>query len=345
MQAGRRGGVVRTDALQYMPPLSLDSRIDAWRNATWRAHDNLPSASLLNPMVSADVASRFGKAVRLALRDSAGSCIPKGAVVLSIADPSVARLRELSLRRVARLQCFMRRVITLCLDGYTDSRGGTCVPAATQTRKGMSKAAGGSRHRSEKWSQLSWAKWPLLHVALSEGGARMALFIDADVLLLRNPFARMDAAQLAWPNFHHQEDCLTATDRAAKSCEQPCRLNTGFLLVTSASFCWEVLRQLHPRRWTARMPLDQDVLQWGMKAFLRRDHNVTSCSFPAQVFASHCSEPYAQRLHVRGIKRINRCQLVAYHATCLYNVSQKLAQLEATLSQVERRCKKRDLAT
>ena len=57
VQAGRRGGVVRTDALQYMPPLSLDSRIDAWRNATWRAHDNLPSASLLNPMVSADVAS------------------------------------------------------------------------------------------------------------------------------------------------------------------------------------------------------------------------------------------------------------------------------------------------
>lgn len=91
------------------------------------------------------------------------------------------------------------------------------------------------------------------------------------------------------------------------------------------------------------MPLDQDVLQWGMKAFLRREHNVTSCSLPAQVFAGHCSEPHAQRLHVRGIKRINRCQLASYHATCLYNVSQKLAQLETILGQVERRCKKRGL--
>ena len=324
-----------------------DSRIDAWRNATWRAHDNLPSASREPAHGAAGVASE-GKAVQLALRDSAGSCIPKGAVVLSIADPSVARLRELSLRRVARLQCFMPAVITLCLDGYTDSRGGTCVPAATQTRKGMSKAAGGSRHRSEKWSQLSWAKWPLLHVALSEGGARMALFIDADVLLLRNPFARMDAAQLAWPNFHHQEDCLTATDRPAKSCEQPCRLNTGFLLVTSASFCWEVLRSSCIRAGGQRAcrSTKTSSKSVGMKAFPKtrpqRDQLQLSGS---TVFASHCSEPYAQRLHVRGIKRINRCQLVAYHATCLYNVSQKLAQLEATLSQVERRCKKRDLAT
>lgn len=193
----------------------------------------LPIAEL-NPVVTADVAAGIAIAVRAALRQPAAvGCVPSGAVVLSMADPSVASLRDISLRRVAHLQCFMRRVVTLCLDGYTDSRGGTCVQAITQTHK-----AGSSQHRGENWNQLSWAKWPLLHVALSEGGAQMALFIDADNLLLRNPFSRMDAAQLVGPSFHHQEDCLSATDRLpAVGCEQPCRINTGFLLVTSASFC------------------------------------------------------------------------------------------------------------
>lgn len=262
-------------------------------------------------------------------------------MVLSIADPSVAKLRELSLRRVAHLSCFMRRVVTLCLGGYTDPRGGTCIPAQ-QPEAVLRRKTGSSQHRSERWNQLSWAKWPLLYIALSEGGAKMALFMDADVLLLRNPFERLSAEQLAGPSFHHQEELSICP---STSCGTPCRINTGFLLVTSAPFCREVMRQLHPRRWPARMPLDQDVLQWGMEAFLRREHNVTSCSFPAQAFTGHCSEPYAQRLAVRGIKKINRCQLVSYHATCLTNVSLKLAQLQAILGQVERRCSKREHST
>ena len=315
--------------------LSLHSRIDAWRNATWRVREPTSSSlATLNPWVTASTVTRIGSAVRSALQQPADGCaIPSGAVVLSIADPSVARLKEIVLRRVAHLQCFMRRLVTLCLGGYADSRGGTCVD--------VSRRKGGSSFRGEVWNQLSWAKWPLIYVALTQGGAKLALFVDADVLLLRNPFERMDAARLPEVSFHHQEELSTCSN---PSCGIPCRINTGFLLVSSASFCREVMRQLHPRRWPARMPLDQDVLQWGMKAFLRREHNVTSCSFPAQAFTGHCSEPYAQRLHVRGIKKINRCNLVSYHATCLTNVSSKLAQLEAILGQVERRCSKKKRA-
>ena len=86
------------------------------------------------------------------------------------------------------------------------------------------------------------------------------------------------------------------------------------------------------------MPLDQDVLQWGLRYFLQREHNITRCSFPADAFAGECGEPYIQKLSRRGLRKINRCALVSYHATCLLNASSKQARLEQVLCEVERRC-------
>ena len=195
----------------------------------------------LNPWLPLDVIRRFGNAVDAAIEPKPGDCVPVGTVVLSIVNQRMASLRELSLRRVAHLQCFMRRVVTLCLGGFQDPRGGSCVSAATNLPHSH-----GGLHRSEVWNQFSWAKWPLLHAALARRQTRFALFVDADVLILSNPFDRMPPSLLGAhaPSFVHQEELPSCANPSCGG--EPCRINTGMLLASSAPLCREVLRQLHP---------------------------------------------------------------------------------------------------
>ena len=46
------------------------------------------------------------------------------------------------------------------------------------------------RWSSAEYHKVTWAKWGLMHLALFE--ASYALCIDADVVLLQNPFAHVE---------------------------------------------------------------------------------------------------------------------------------------------------------
>ncbi len=135
-----------------------------------------------NPYVPRDVGLRLRAAVRRQLSEPS-SCVPAGAVMLSAVNSEQAALRKLALSKVAHLDCLMHRFITLVWD-HDGDESGSSVRAASPSIPVSS---------SSLYHYLTWSKWFVLSSALVH--ARAALFVDADVLLLRNPFS---APELSW---------------------------------------------------------------------------------------------------------------------------------------------------
>jgi hypothetical protein len=306
----------------------LRARVDAWRESQWRWHPtpNAPERQTdINPWVPSGVARQFASAVRNALHVKS-TCVPDGYILISIVNQPMSALRRLGTSRIAHLRCLTSRIVSLCLAGYRDTLG-TCVVTADDDSTQANEHA--AAFLSTRWHELSWAKWSLLHIALT-AGSRGALFVDADVVLFHNPFQHFGLprpdAEGASALLLHQEDAAACMD----VCNRPCRINTGVLFVTSGWLCAEVLRQLYPKQIKSKMPLDQDVLQWGLRRFLRQDGNVTTCRLPHS-FVGHCAE---QSLRVK--RQWSSCKLVAYHATCSANASMKLSNMRAVLEEANR---------
>ena len=140
-----------------------------------------------NPYVPPRTAMQFRRAVSAAV-SRRSTCISGRGVLFSVASPQIAHIRQLALRRVSHLRCLMRRFVSLCLGGFTDSHG-TCVSGPAVRLASEQDAF----HQSE-WHKVAWTKWSLMYLALLE--APYALYVDADVLLLRNPFTQFDMSML-----------------------------------------------------------------------------------------------------------------------------------------------------
>ena len=106
------------------------------------------------------------------------ACVPADTVVLSYVNAHHQQLglRAMQFERVARLGCLMARVVSVCY-GVPPDGFGACVAA---------RQVPASTFRRGAYVELLWAKWRLVHEAL--GAARGVLFLDTDVVLLRNPF-------------------------------------------------------------------------------------------------------------------------------------------------------------
>ncbi len=191
-----------------------------------------------NPYVPRDVGLRLRAAVRLQLSEPS-SCVPAGTVMLSAVNRAQAALRKLALSKVAHLDCLMHRFITLVWDHDGDESGSSV------------RAASPSIHvtSSSLYHYLTWSKWFVLSSALVH--ARAALFVDADVLLLRNPFS---APELSW---------LWREERSDDGPRLPLLLhqfeghggspfNSGQLLVTSLAPVSRALAACRPERASVR---------------------------------------------------------------------------------------------
>ena len=139
-----------------------------------------------NPLVPTDVQAQLRSAVHESLA-LPSSCVPGGAVLVSMVDAAQAPLRRLQFSRIRELKCLVDRVTSLCWN-HSDSFGhAPCVQAP---------ATAFDRADPEVLYHLKcWAKWTLLSTALDV--ARLAFYVDADVLLLRNPFAAPAVAHFA----------------------------------------------------------------------------------------------------------------------------------------------------
>lgn len=270
-----------------------------------------------NAFLRPELTARVREAVaRVIVQPS--TCVPGTAVLLSIADQRVATLRAAAFSRVGHLACLFQRLVSLCLSDYEDGRG-VCVHARAKTMALK-------RQRSSIWQQLSWAKWSLMEAALL-AGASHALFIDADVLLLRNPFDFMARqGSFLQRDIVYQEELANCVKREPCSASaKMCRLNSGLVMSSNPRLCRALLK-LHPHHFDRHTRLEQDLVQF----YGLRQLNHTRCRLPI-TYAGHCS----LQVPARGRPLLpDRCEFVTYHTTCTSNLSVKLHlmhnMLEAT---------------
>lgn len=158
----------------------------------------------------------IGAAVRDVLARPA--CIPNGTVVLSALSEHHRKLRSLALLRAQR--CLTSRLVTACYGLSANEAHGTCVSAPAVRRTSFGGAASSyTRGVVEPYFELVWVKWRLLLAALQEGGARAALWLDADVVLFRNPWELHPALGSASYDIRYQSEFACAGPCA--SVDQP----------------------------------------------------------------------------------------------------------------------------
>ena len=118
-----------------------------------------------------------------ALVAAPSKCVPPASILLSTANEYHAELRQLQFARVRSETCLMRRVLSVCFN-VSDGLG-ACVPGPRVHP---------AEFRRSNYANLIWAKWLILADALT--AARTALWLDADVLLLRNPWPVLSSKPL-----------------------------------------------------------------------------------------------------------------------------------------------------
>lgn len=179
------------------------------------------------------------------------SCVPHEAVMLSMATTHHMRLRPLQFARVSHLDCFMKRVVSVCY-GFTDNLG-HCVYGSCSKSLGLANPCLPSDYRRSQYVALNWAKWPLFIDTLRV--AKSALWLEADVVILRNPWEMLLAERELFSSVHdavrYQYETPPCTNPSlvqstSVTCAKPLRpphpepLNCGQLLLNSLDFALEV---------------------------------------------------------------------------------------------------------
>lgn len=299
----------------------------------------------------------FRNAVEASLRlDS--SCVPDATVVTTMVDATQAVLRKLQFARVAQHSCLMCRTVSLCWN-YTDTYG-TCV--AAEAAPFSAKDFPSMVNSDAAYFRITWTKWHLLRAALQ--AAHYALFIDADVVLLSNPFvvepvqrllanhalksdnwsrvalrseAHLDAAAPRAPVGRVDSDYGQATRRVRARLSSPMLLyqyegagsnplNSGQLLASSSGGSSLAVRAV-----LAEQPHPHDVLaaarleQEVAFSALRR-WRVPLAQLP-RTFAGNCWW---------GPEVVPPCDLVTFHAHCTASVGQKIERMTLVLRETAR---------
>ena len=168
------------------------------------------------------------KAVAAALTRPS-NCVPTGGVMLSMANPHHRPLREMQFSRVKHVRCLMDRLISVCWGDWDDGLG-TCVRGECEMTKKGGHAIGSaciqSDYRRSQYVSLNWAKWPFIIDALQV--ARVILWIEADVVINRNPWeglAGVPGVDAPWLVRHDKRAPL---DVAFQWETVPCDPATGF---------------------------------------------------------------------------------------------------------------------
>eukprot|EP00965_Chrysotila_dentata_P246579 6207245-Pleurochrysis_carterae.AAC.1 len=262
------------------------------------------STRLLSGTVEAD----FQSAVRAAVR-SDSSCVPHSTVLISMHDETQEQIRHFSLSRVSSKACLMSRFVSLCWSSVRSKRAtgdnGTCVKAPPPSTVGAAR-----------YHEITWTKWLLLSIALRE--ARLAFFIDADVVLLHNPFSALGSSAR-----NDAMACISdgvPTEELFYQYEGPGTnpLNSGQLLTCSAEAISTILAAM-PAVFDASSPLDQEVAYAALQRSKRRIDRLPSR------FAGNCwfgppqNPPW--------------CTLTTFHAHCTGSTAEKLSRIQLVLNE------------
>ena len=251
---------------------------------------------------------------RLVSRPS--DCVPPGAVLLSTTNEYHSKLRELQFSRVRDQSCLMDRLLSVCFN-VSDGLG-TCVPGPRVFP---------AEFRKSNYANLIWAKWRILADALSDA-ATTALWLDADVVMLRNPFD----SEALWPGTGHDiryqaevppshNGSAAWRHAAADACPPLAHtngLNGGQLLLNSGALARDMDRRRPPKLSNADL-LDQDFANR-----LLLSGGYSRCPLPS-TFASHHWG--------RGMPHLDPCEVVTVHTNGAGTIAGKASAMASWLKR------------
>ncbi|KAL1499910.1 hypothetical protein AB1Y20_012592 [Prymnesium parvum] len=254
------------------------------------------------------------------------SCVPDGAVVLSMSNAHHRVLRNLQFSLIQHEACFMQRVVSICWGEWEDHFG-TCVRGSCDG--GLGSACLPSDYRRSQYVALNWAKWPFFIDALIV--ARQLLWLEADVVIATNP----------WPLLLKQPAPMLQADVVYQWETPPCNLtsgtpppsslkpgaicsktglpheeplNCGQLLISSLPFARSVWAS-RPSKLYNGAPSQQHYANVVK-------HNFTHTGLPLEFF-NHCWKAVS-----RTVRITDPCALVTYHATCGMNSKEKITLMQ-----------------
>ena len=254
----------------------------------------------------------------------------------------MATLANVHVASLLRLQtdplpeCFLRRYCVLCL-GKVDTKA-HCVTA------NWPDTVASSFHSKRDFALMQAAKYEAIDLALQSAAIESVLWLDTDVLVLRNPFGAMPAPRHPSEVLHQAEFNLPKYDTELANPKlgvHSANVNVGIMRISRApgtpgrSFPQQVLRQLGTE-W------DQDVVN----GILASGDEVAHTTMDGSTFASRC---FSRNLdfypHVLVKQResltCQHCSKTAsmslYHANCAKadeTLEQKREYLQAVLEVV-----------
>lgn len=278
-------------------------------------------------------------------------CVPGGGIVLSVTNKHHARLRPLQFALIRHRACFMRRVVSVCFNNMTDTYG-TCVRSTFVVPP--------SDYRRSNYANLIWAKWRIIGDALRV--ARIALWLDADVVILRNPWAVLHLLRPgndAAPQYdiRYQSEPPPTADQASTCaaplpvCADCAGINGGQLLVRNAQVANRIY-QHRPQNLSNTDRLDQDWADAIIHNSSRFSHllrnssqpTFSSCVLPDS-FAAQCwAHPSFMRSEA-GRRRGGRhalfgaaCSRATHHFNCVTSRREKGSLMKSLIEAWASRC-------
>ena len=283
-------------------------------------------------------------------------CVPEGAVVLSVVNKHHIRLRPLQFHFIRHRRCFMRRVVSVCFNNVTDGFG-SCVRSTFVVPP--------SDFRRSNYANLIWAKWKILADALTV--ATRALWLDADVLILRNPFSVLnllgnDAKTSPGYDIQYQSEppppetsqCIPPRT----GCMKCPRINGGQLLLSSEVLS-NIMYGARPHNLSNTDRLDQD---WADAILFPEDsrfayllgnashgnynpptRNYSSCILPPS-FGANC---WSNKAFVRdtlgdtrrpGAQLALGCRRATLHFNCIMQRREKGTRMKYEIDSWSKRC-------
>jgi len=282
------------------------------REQTTSVATAMQQLTISNSVVLPPEMAKFRAAVRGSVQ-LASTCVPSGAVLVSMAGGEQASiLRPIQFARVQHLRCLLRRVVTLTWN-YTDLFG-KCVPIRPLP------APTSSSLREASYHAITWAKWHVLLGALLE--SKSAFFVDADVMLLSNPFAVPRVARFAeseseQQRVRHDHSLLYQFEGAGSN-----PMNSGQVLTSAREHCEAVRAVLSDRP----IEFERVVELEQVTAYRALWSRGVSMGRLGAEFGGNCWY---------GPEILPWCRLVTFHAHCTASLAEKLQRLQLVLRETQ----------
>ena len=194
------------------------------------------------------------------------------------------------------------------------------------------------------WTSLVWSKWEVLADALLV--ARVALWLDADVALLSNPFTFLPAslwqtqADLVYQAEHPDEAGCAVPPGAACTASRCVDINSGQMLVSSLALA-RAARASQPENITNGR--SSGLLEQNRIRQLVDGRGFRACPMPAAAFVSHCAlKPLKPSQLKRRLDELDQrlCSggVATFHANCIGGAAPKLKALEAFVNRSRAAC-------